>query len=153
VATVVVKLLNLALADVALFGEKDWQQLQVIRQVARDLDHPTAIAGVATVREGDGLALSSRNRYLDPAARTSATAISRALRLAQAEVAAGERNAAKLHDAIAAAITAAGGRVDYVGIADPTSLEPLDRVEQPARALVAAFFGPARLIDNVALLP
>ncbi|MSP92997.1 MAG: pantoate--beta-alanine ligase [Myxococcales bacterium] len=150
VATVVLKLLNLAGADVALFGEKDWQQFQVIRSLARDLDHPTRIEGVPIVRDPDGLALSSRNRYLSAEDRRAALVISRALHAAQA---ASLRDAAKLEAAIVASIAAAGGRIDYVGIVEAATLEPVAVVARPARALVAAWFGPARLLDNIALNP
>jgi pantoate--beta-alanine ligase len=153
VTTVVCKLLNLALAEVAVFGEKDWQQLAAIRRMARDLDHPTRILGGPIVREADGLAMSSRNVYLNPEARAQAVGISRALRQAQAEVRAGARDVALVRGAIVAAIEAAGGRVDYVELVDPELLAPVADLAQPTRAIVAAWFGGARLLDNVALAP
>lgn len=153
VALVVLKLLNLAEADVAVFGEKDWQQLQVIRRMARDLDHPTVIVGAPLVRDHDGLALSSRNAYLDAPTRARALAIPRALGATAAAVAGGERDAAVLQASVIQALEAAGGRVDYVAIVDPTELSPLDRVDSSARLAVAAWFGTTRLIDNIALEP
>ena len=153
VTTVVLKLLNIAMADVALFGEKDYQQLQALKRMALDLDHPTQVLGVAIAREPDGLAMSSRNVYLTAAERQAALAIVRSLRAAQAAVRAGERDAAQLAAAMAAAMTAAGGRVDYVAIGDPQSLQPVATVAQPARAIVATWFGRARLLDNADLLP
>ena len=151
VALVVLKLLNLVGADVAVFGEKDWQQLQVIRRMARDLDHPTAIVGAPLVRDVDGLALSSRNAYLDPATRARALALPRALQAMADAVADGETDAATLVAGAKASIAAAGGRIDYVAIAEPTTLVRLERVHGPARVLAAVHFGSTRLIDNIAL--
>ncbi len=153
VARVVLKLLNIAQADAAVFGEKDYQQLQVIRRMARDLHHPTRIVGAPTHREPDGLAMSSRNRYLSAPQRHAAAAIYRALRGVQTAVSQGERDAARLIDAAKAEIVAAGGEPDYVAIVDAQNLNELARIDRPARAAVAAWFGEARLIDNVALIP
>jgi pantoate--beta-alanine ligase len=153
VATVVTKLLNLVMADVAVFGEKDWQQLQVIRRLARDLDHPTRILGAPTVREADGLAMSSRNVYLSADERLRALAIPRGLARLQADVAAGERRSEALLAPLRAGIVAAGGRLDYAGLAAAESLQPLEVLDQPARVLVAAFFGQTRLIDNTGVTP
>lgn len=153
VTTVVCKLLNLAMADVAVFGEKDWQQLQAIRRMALDLDHPTAIVGAPIVREPGGLAMSSRNAYLSEDERTRAQAIHRGLQTVQDHVRRGIRDSASLLAELKAGIEAAGGRIDYAAIMDPHLLEPLPQVDRPARALVAAWFGPARLLDNLAILP
>ena len=153
VATIVLKLLNMAMADVAVFGEKDYQQLQVLRQMAADLNHPTAVLGAPILREPDGLAMSSRNVYLSGDERLRALAISRALTQAQARVQAGARDAQALGLEIAADIAAAGGRVDYAAVVDAATLEPLAQLDRPARALVAAFFGRTRLLDNRTLFP
>ena len=153
VTTVVAKLLLQALADRAYFGEKDYQQLVVITRMARDLDIPVQILGVATVREGDGLALSSRNEYLTPAERAIAPALHGALTTAARRIADG----AAVRDAVAdaeAAIRAAGfAAVDYVDCCTADDLRPLDRVDGPARLLAAARLGATRLIDNVAVDP
>jgi pantoate--beta-alanine ligase len=151
VATVVVKLFHLTTPHVAFFGEKDWQQLQVIRAMVRDLDFDVEIVGVPIVREGDGLALSSRNAYLTREDRPRALALSRALFDAQGRAARGERDAGALCGEAARAIGGAGARVDYVEIVHPTSLVPVARAEPGSRMLVAAFVGATRLIDNVAL--
>ena len=152
VATVVLKLLNQVAPDVALFGEKDWQQLAVIRRMVADLDLAIEIVGVPTVREEDGVALSSRNAYLDPAERKAAVALPRALGEAAAAIAAGGDAA----DAIAVAtrrLSDAGfSAVDYVALADAGTLAPLDRLgDRPARLLAAARIGGTRLIDNLAV--
>ncbi len=152
VTTVVMKLLNIALADVAVFGEKDYQQLQTLKRMALDLDHPTAILGAPIAREPDGLAMSSRNVYLSAAERQAAPAIVQSLRAAQARVRAGERDAARLVAEMSAAQSAAGGRIDYVQIVDPQTLQPLEMLERSARVIVATWFGRARLLDNMDLL-
>jgi pantoate--beta-alanine ligase len=136
VATVCTKLFTQVAPDVAVFGEKDWQQLAVVRQVVRDLDLPLAIVGLPTVRESDGLAMSSRNRYLTPAERAEAPRLIAELRKAAAAIGRGESpEAATAH--AAAALTSAGWRVDYV-------------TEREGRLLVAAWLGGTRLIDNIA---
>jgi pantoate--beta-alanine ligase len=149
VLTVVAKLLHLTRPDVALFGEKDAQQLALIRRMVRDLDFPVEVVGVPTVREPDGLARSSRNAYLSPDERSAALAISRALR-------AGEAVAAQGIQAVLAAATAvldAEPRldVDYLALVDPDTLAPLDRSHQAALLAVAARSGSTRLIDNVTI--
>lgn len=158
VATVVCKLFNQVLPDVALFGEKDWQQLAVIRRMARDLDltrpHATRILGVETVREADGLALSSRNAYLSLQERDDAVALPTAMRTAIAAIEGGT----PVPDVLAAlkAQIVAGGflSVDYAELRDADSLVPLDaRSTAPMRLLVAARIGKARLIDNMAIAP
>lgn len=151
VATVVLKLFQLTRPHVALFGEKDWQQLQVIRAMVRDLDLGVEIAGMPIVREPDGLARSSRNAYLSPDERRRATALSRALSQAQERARAGERDAARLAAEARGGLEGAGARVDYVEIVEPVSLAPVARAEPGSRMLVAAYLGATRLIDNVAL--
>ena len=151
VATVVTKLLLQTLPDRAMFGEKDFQQLQVIRRTVRDLDIPVTIEGVPTLREADGLAMSSRNRYLSDEERRAAPAMHRVLR----QVAEAVRGGAPAGPALAegrAALEAAGfAPVQYLSVNDAESLAPLDRVEGPARVLAAAYLGRTRLIDNVAV--
>jgi pantoate--beta-alanine ligase len=153
VATVVTKLLLMALPDAAYFGEKDYQQLQVIRRLVRDLDIPVAIVGVPTVREADGLALSSRNRYLGPADRAMAAALPRVMRETAAALASGTPVAAAL-SAGRRALTAAGfAAVDYLAAVDPATLRPVEAIDGPARLLVAAHLGHTRLIDNWPIEP
>jgi len=151
VATVVAKLFNLTRPHAALFGEKDWQQLQVIRTLVRDLDLDVEVLGVPIVRERDGLALSSRNAYLSVEERLRALALSRALFEAQEAAARGERDAAALRLRARRRIEAAPTRVDYVEIVHPETLAPVARAEPGSRMLVAAFVGTTRLIDNVGL--
>jgi pantoate--beta-alanine ligase len=151
VATVVGKLFNLTRPHAALFGEKDWQQLQVVRAMVRDLDFGIEVVGVPTVREHDGLARSSRNAYLSQDERPRAVALSRALSQAQARVAGGERDPVRLVAEATRSLEAAGARIDYVEVVEPASLEPVVRVAPGTRMLIAAFFGATRLIDNVAL--
>jgi len=151
VATVVTKLFNLTRPHVALFGEKDWQQLQVIRALVRDLDLGVEVVGMPIVRERDGLALSSRNAYLSPEDRRRALSLSGALFEAQERAAAGERDAAELAAGATRRLLAAELRVDYVEVVHPTRLARVARAETGSRMLVAAFAGATRLIDNVAL--
>jgi len=153
VATVVAKLLLQAQADFACFGEKDYQQLQIIKRLARDLDIPTRIVGVKTLRERDGLALSSRNAYLSPHERAVAPALHRILVETGARILAG----ASIHAASVqgrAELRRAGFRkIDYLEMCDAETLEPLARLERPARILTAAWLGQTRLIDNEKLAP
>lgn len=152
VATVVAKLLNMAQADIAVFGEKDWQQLAIVRRMAADLDIPTAIFGSPTVRDADGLALSSRNAYLTADERGRAIALPAALKQAASDIAHGRPVA----DALAGArheLGKAGFAVDYVELRDAVTLEPLMRPARPARLLAAARIGNTRLIDNLAVDP
>ena len=151
VATVVAKLLHLTSPHAALFGEKDWQQLQVIRAMVRDLDFDVEVVGMPIVREPDGLALSSRNAYLGPDERRRALALSRVLATARERVRGGERDAARLAADAAAELAREGARVDYVEIVHPSHLTPLALVEPGSRMLVAAWLGATRLIDNAAL--
>jgi len=151
VATVVAKLLNLTRPQVAIFGEKDFQQLAVLRAMARDLCCGVEIVGMPIVREPDGLALSSRNAYLSAEERVSALALSRALRQARDAAAGGARAAAPLLAGARQALEAAGARVDYVALADPHTLAPLAEAVPGAVMLVAAWVGKTRLIDNLVL--
>lgn len=158
VATVVCKLFNQVQPDMAFFGEKDFQQLAVIRAMARDLDltapHADRIVGVPTVREEDGLALSSRNRYLSAEDRARAVALPRAMRDVIAQIEGGNDVASSLADLKAKLLEAGFSQVDYAELADAQTLEPLSSLgNDPARLLVAARIGGARLIDNMAVLP
>ena len=154
VATVVTKLLLQSQADVAIFGEKDYQQLQVIKRVVKDLDIPVEIVGAPTARAEDGLALSSRNAYLSPEERTAAVALPNAMRAAAKAVAEGGR-IDEAEDSAKTAILAAGFRqVDYVDIrdaADLSRLGPGPIGDAAGRILVAAWLGKTRLIDNMAV--
>jgi len=156
VATVVLKLFNQVEPDLALFGEKDFQQLAVIRTMARDLDltrpHVDAIIGVPTVREADGLAMSSRNRYLSSDQRTAAAGLPRAMHAAIAQIEGGGDVPAALAALQADLLTAGFGSVDYAVLADAADLTPLTALgARPARLLVAARIGSTRLIDNMAV--
>lgn len=151
VATVVAKLLNQAQADVAIFGEKDYQQLLTIRRLARDLDIPTQIVGHPTVREADGLARSSRNAYLSADERTRAVELPRAMQAAADALIAGGDVAATLEAATQRLLSAGFAAVDYVELRDAETLAPIDRLDRPARLLAAARIGGTRLIDNVAV--
>jgi len=153
VATVVAKLLLQSQADVALFGEKDFQQLQVIRQVVRDLDIPVAIEGVPTVRESDGFALSSRNRYLTPEQRGIAPSLYRTLAEMARRVEAGATVAAVAEDGLAALRRAGFSSVDYLDVVDAETLRPLERLDRPGRILSAVWLGKTRLIDNIPVVP
>ena len=147
VATVVTKLFNQVAPDIAVFGEKDWQQLAVIRRLVADLDLDIEIQGVPTQREDDGLALSSRNAYLIPEERAQAVALPRALGLAERTIAKGGAPEAALAQA-RETLTAAGFEIDYVALADAETLgEPVDG--RPMRLLAAARIGGTRLIDNI----
>ena len=149
VATVVAKLLVAVRPDVALFGEKDFQQLAVIRRMVADLGLSVEIAGVATVRDADGLALSSRNAYLSPNERARAVALPRALGAARDAIRSGGEVAGALADAVVALGKAGFAPVDYVALVDGRSLEPLDRPAEGARLIGAATIGGTRLIDNL----
>ncbi|OIQ96614.1 pantothenate synthetase [mine drainage metagenome] len=149
VATVVTKLLQQAGPDLALFGEKDYQQLQVIRRVVRDLDLPVQIEGVPTVREADGLALSSRNAYLTPEQRAIAPALHGVLTALAERLAAGETAAVLTAWGRDQLLAAGFDSVDYLEVRAAEGLAPLERRSEPARILVAARLGKARLIDNI----
>lgn len=153
VATVVAKLFNQVRPDVALFGEKDYQQLAVIRQMVRDLDVPVEIVGLPTQRDEDGLALSSRNAYLTDEERKAAHLLPRALGEAARRIEKGDDVAAALEKA--RAMLAAGGfdPIDYVALCDAVTLEAMEALDRPARLLAAARMGRTRLIDNIAVNP
>jgi pantoate--beta-alanine ligase len=149
VATVVAKLFHITQPHLAVFGEKDYQQLAIIRRMARDLDFDVEIASVPIVREPDGVALSSRNAYLSADQRVVARSLSAGLAAAEAAYAAGERGAAALVAAARAPIEAAPGtRIDYAELRDAVELGELSRVERPAVLALAVFVGTTRLIDN-----
>ena len=151
VATVVTKLFNMASPDVAYFGQKDAQQALVIRRLVRDLDIPVRIEVCPTIRDGDGLALSSRNAYLSPAERERALALSRALRAAEAAVEAGRLDAAAVLEAARGELDAAGIDPEYLELRSTTDLSPVERVNGSTLLAVAARVGRARLIDNTIL--
>ena len=148
VATVVTKLLNMAAPDAAYFGQKDAQQALVIRRLVRDLDIPVRIEVCPTVREPDGLALSSRNAYLEPADRARAVALCRALDAAEAAVAAGAREAEAVADAARGAMAPYDVEPEYVALVASDTLAPVERIEGEVLVALAARVGPARLIDN-----
>jgi pantoate--beta-alanine ligase len=154
VCTVVAKLFNILAPDIAVFGRKDYQQLAVIQRMVRDLNLPVKIAPVETVREPDGLALSSRNQYLNAEERAQATVIRRALLEAASAAKAGKTDARYLRWRVEKTIASAPlAKIDYVEVVDAATLEPVTRVEKPALLAVAVFFGKTRLIDNIRLTP
>jgi len=154
VATVVAKLFHITQPHVAVFGEKDYQQLAIIRRMVRDLDFAVEIASVPIVREADGVAMSSRNAYLSSEQRRAARSLSAGLAAARAAFAAGERRAAPLVAAASAPIIAEPEiRIDYVELRDAEELTPIEQVERPAVLALAAFVGTTRLIDNRVLGP
>jgi pantoate--beta-alanine ligase len=153
VATVVSKLLLQCLPDAAFFGEKDYQQLIVVRRMARDLDIPVRIEGVPTVREADGLALSSRNVYLSPSERQIAPLLYRVLRDTAATLRQAPEDVAEALAGGIAALEAGGFAVDYLEMREAATLIPMPRLAGPARLLAAARLGRTRLIDNVPVEP
>jgi pantoate--beta-alanine ligase len=153
VATVVSKLFNMVGPDVAYFGQKDAQQALVIRRMVRDLDIPVRIEVCPTVREHDGLALSSRNAHLSPDDRVRATALHRALDAVQEAVSAGERDADVLRARAHAELATAAIDADYVELVSPDTLAPISRVDGEVLALLAAHVGGTRLIDNQLIQP
>jgi len=154
VASVVCKLFNIVRPDLAWFGEKDFQQLAVIRRMVRDLDLRVEVIGAPTVREADGLALSSRNRYLSADERARARGLPDGLFAARARFAAGERRAAELLTVAEALIHPAVDRLDYLELDDAETLQPVQgAITRPAVLAVAGFVGTTRLIDNVRLAP
>jgi pantoate--beta-alanine ligase len=154
VATVVAKLFNIVAPDVAYFGQKDAAQVAVLQALARDLNLPIRIAVCPIVRENDGLAMSSRNRYLSPDQRKQALALSRALHSVQVEIDRGETNAATLRSAAAAILESEPGlRTDYVEVVSPDTLEPVASTASGALIALAAWVGETRLIDNLRVNP
>ena len=152
VCTVVAKLFAILQPDVAVFGMKDYQQLKVVQRLARDLCFGVEIVPVPTVREADGLALSSRNQYLDESERAQATVIFKALRVAQSMFNAGENNAHQLATAMMRTVEIApAARLDYAELAGGETLEPITEVKRGDVALIAAYLGKTRLIDNLVL--
>ena len=151
VATVVAKLLLSVRPDIALFGEKDFQQLAVIRRMVADLNLVVEIVGVPTVREADGLALSSRNAYLSSEERQQALALPRTLQAARAAILSGTPVPEVLHEADAALRNGGFSRIDYFALVDAATLEPVDRPHGATRLLAAAVIGTTRLIDNLAV--
>ncbi|MHB1342548.1 MAG: pantoate--beta-alanine ligase [Coriobacteriia bacterium] len=152
VCTVVSKLFSIVQPDLAFFGDKDFQQLTIVRRMVRDLDLPVKIVGCPIVRESDGLALSSRNAYLSHEERAAATVLYRALRSTETLALGGERDAAALAEAMRALIADEPlASLDYAAVVDPETLTPLEVLGGPARAIVAARIGSTRLIDNLAL--
>jgi pantoate--beta-alanine ligase len=154
VTTVVAKLFHITEPDAAFFGQKDAAQLAVIRRMVHDLDIPVAIVGCPIVREPDGLAMSSRNAYLNPEERRRALVLSRSLQRAQQEFEVGERVAAHLAAAARGSLMQEPQVVlDYLEIVDPETLDPVERISHPTLVAVAAYLGTTRLIDNIVLHP
>jgi len=151
VATVVARLLLSVRPDIALFGEKDFQQLAVIRRMAADLSLPVQIVGIPTVREPDGLALSSRNAYLLPEERQLALALPRALEAARAAILGGSAVDQVLDEARQSLRDSGFSRIDYFALVDATTLEPLEVAKGKMRLIAAAIIGTTRLIDNIAV--
>jgi pantoate--beta-alanine ligase len=152
VTTVVAKLFNIIEPDISVFGEKDYQQLAVIRRMVEDLDMNVKILAHGTVREEDGLAMSSRNKYLNPEERKNALVLNRSLKFAQDRVQSGERNAAAIKSEVEKMISSTPGcTIDYVEIVDPDLLNPLDTLETRAVMALAVRVGKTRLIDNITL--
>ncbi len=152
VATVVLKLFLMAPADRAYFGQKDYQQVRVIEQMVRDLGYPIDVRVCETIRESDGLAMSSRNRYLDPDQRRRALAIWRSILLVRSLASQGVSDTAAIQQQVRAVLLENGlDSIDYAVVADAATLEPLQRIDRPAVYLVAGRLGNTRLIDNCLL--
>ena len=150
VATVVSKLLLMAMPDRAFFGEKDYQQLQVIKRMVRDLYMPFEIVGMPTVREADGLAMSSRNRYMNPTERTVAVGLYRELNAVAKAARGGASCTAAAAEASKALLAGGFDKIEYLTVVDAESLAPLEKVSGPARVIAAVRLGRTRLIDNIA---
>ncbi len=154
VATVVTKLFNIVMPDVAVFGKKDYQQFQIIRQMVSDLDFNIEILGGEIVRESDGLAMSSRNAYLAAGQRESALSLSRSLHLAGQAIAKGEKNPAVIEKKLIAFIQGfPETRIDYISFCDPTTLEPVGLIDKQILLALAIRVGKTRLIDNALIDP
>lgn len=156
VATVVAKLLGVVRPDIAFFGEKDYQQLRLVKRLASDLDLGCSVVGCPTVRDSDGLALSSRNAYLTAEERAFALALPAALCAAEERLAWGETDGGTITTAMRDAVERVAGEamtLDYAAVVDPLTLEPLALVDREARAIIAGRVGSTRLIDNCALKP
>jgi pantoate--beta-alanine ligase len=153
VVTVVAKLFNIMLPTVAVFGQKDYQQARVIQRMVRDLSFPVEIVVAPIVRDPDGLALSSRNRYLSEEERARALGISKGLKASEAAVAAGERDVEVLQAALQETLRTAGLDPQYAEFVDAETLQPVSRIEDPTLVAVAACVGDTRLIDNMVLTP
>ncbi|HPC84401.1 MAG TPA: pantoate--beta-alanine ligase [Thermoanaerobaculaceae bacterium] len=150
VALVVTKLLAITQPEWAVFGAKDWQQAAIIRRLVEDLDVPVRVEVAPTVREPDGLAMSSRNAYLGPDERRAATVLARALRAGEAAIAAGERDGEAVRQAVAAVVAAEPlAQLQYAAVVDPDSLQPLSRIDRRALLALAVHIGTTRLIDNL----
>lgn len=152
VCTVVAKLFNIVTPDRAYFGEKDAQQLAVIKRMVRDLNFDIVIVGCPIVRETDGLALSSRNTYLSKEERQAALILNQALSLGKQLIEQGEKNAAKVKEAITKKLeTEPLAKIDYVELADAENLEPVEEIQAPVLAAIAVYIGNTRLIDNFSI--
>jgi pantoate--beta-alanine ligase len=154
VATVVLKLFQILQPHLAFFGEKDYQQLAIVRRLVRDLNVPLQVVGVPTVRESDGLAMSSRNRRLSSTERSFAPFLYQALLAAWQAIAGGERNAAAIKKQAAQILQSVPEiKLEYFDLVDPDTIRPVDVVRAPVRAALAAWIGETRLIDNVLCEP
>lgn len=154
VTTVVLKLFNIINPDIAIFGEKDYQQLQVIKQMIKDLNLDIEIVAHPTVREKDGLAMSSRNIYLSSAERESAISLYKALLLAQKLVKEGEKDSQKIKEEMEKFIYSFPfTKVQYIEFVDPQTLDPIDKINKPVLCALAVYVGKARLIDNMLITP
>jgi pantoate--beta-alanine ligase len=154
VATVVLKLFNIVTPDRAYFGEKDYQQLRIIQQMARDLNLPVQIVPCPIVREPDGLAMSSRNAYLSHEERQAATVLYRSLMWAREQMQAGEQDAVRIQRGVYEMLAREPlAQIDYVELVDAETLQPVNRIERPTLLALAVYFGKARLIDNTVLIP
>jgi pantoate--beta-alanine ligase len=153
VTTVVLKLFNVVRADVAIFGQKDFQQYLVIKQMVDDLFHPTRIIIAPIVREKDGLAMSSRNKYLSDEERENARVLSKSLQNAKKLIESGEKNSEKIISEIKEQINSVPSKIDYIEIKDQSTLENIQKIKNPIVIALAVFIGNTRLIDNILIEP